>query len=161
MFISPTLGSVTPTVLVDQIADFLEQKSETPYRLIIGSDSHLHLQRSRKQLKLVTAVIIHRVGSGARYFWQSQLLPESKSLRDKIYAETMASLTFAGDFLPKLNKRLNGRKNYQLEIHIDVGRAGETREMIREVVGIVAGNGYTAITKPDAYGASKVADKHT
>ena len=73
----------------------------------------------------------------------------------------MESLNIAQDFLPKLNKRLNGHGHYQLEIHIDVGRAGETREMIKEVVGIVTGNGFTAITKPDSYGASKVADKHT
>jgi len=33
--------------------------------------------------------------------------------------------------------------------------------MIKEVVGMVTGNGFTAKTKPDSYGASKVADKHT
>ena len=73
----------------------------------------------------------------------------------------MESLAIAQDFLPKINQRLNGHGHYQLEIHIDVGRVGETREMIKEVVGIVTGNGYMAVTKPDSYGASKVADKHT
>jgi hypothetical protein len=82
-------------------------------------------------------------------------------LRDKIYAETLLSLKIAQDFLPSLNKKLNGHNNYELEIHIDVGRSGETREMIKEVVGMVTGNGFTAKTKPDSYGASKVADKHT
>jgi len=33
--------------------------------------------------------------------------------------------------------------------------------MIREVVGMVNGNGFYARTKPDAYGATSVADKHT
>jgi hypothetical protein len=161
MFLSPSLGKVAPEKLIDQIALFLEQKSEHPYRLIIGSDSHMRGTNGHTQLRLVTAIIIHRVGCGGRYFWQTKHLPETKTLRDKIYAETMESLTIAQEFLPKLNKRLNGHNNYQLEIHIDVGRAGETREMIKEVVGIVTGNGYTAITKPDSYGASKVADKHT
>ena len=63
--------------------------------------------------------------------------------------------------MPKINTRLNGNGSYELEIHIDVGRSGETRDMIKEVVGMVTGNGYTAKTKPDSYGASKVADKHT
>lgn len=36
-----------------------------------------------------------------------------------------------------------------------------TREMIREVVGMVSGNGFTAKTKPESYGAFVVADKHT
>jgi uncharacterized protein len=50
---------------------------------------------------------------------------------------------------------------YDLEIHIDVGPLGPTRDMIREVVGMVNGNGYVAKTKPDSWGASSVADKHT
>lgn len=161
MFISPTQGKVLQDKMIDNIARFMEQKSEFPYRLIIGSDSHLRGSNGLAKLRLVTAIIIHRVGAGGRYFWQTKLLPETKTLRDKIYAETMESLTIAQDFLPKLNKRLNGHNHYQLEIHIDVGRVGETREMIKEVVGIVTGNGYKAITKPDSYGASKVADKHT
>jgi len=31
---------------------------------------------------------------------------------------------------------------------------------IKEVVGMVTGNGFVAKTKPDAWGASTVADKH-
>ena len=41
------------------------------------------------------------------------------------------------------------------------GEYGDTRDMIKEVVGMVTGNGYVAKTKPEAYGASYVADKHT
>ncbi|MGD0523344.1 MAG: ribonuclease H-like YkuK family protein, partial [Candidatus Microgenomates bacterium] len=43
----------------------------------------------------------------------------------------------------------------------DVGPLGPTREMIREVVGMVNGNGFVAKTEPDSWGASKVADKYT
>lgn len=161
MFISPTKGKLAQPQLIDSVADFIEEKPDLSYRLIIGSDSHLRGKNGQTLLKLVTAIIIHRVGLGGRYFWQAQHLEETKTLRDKIYAETMESLNVAQDFLPKLNKRLNGHGHYQLEIHIDVGRAGETREMIKEVAGIVTGNGFTAITKPDSYGASKVADKYT
>lgn len=161
MFVSPTKGKLNQPELIENVADFIEDNPDLAYRLIIGSDSHLRGKNGQSQLKLVTAIIVHRVGLGGRYFWQARHLPETRSLRDKIYAETMESLTVAQDFLPKLNKRLNGHGHYQLEIHIDVGRAGETREMIKEVVGIVTGNGFTAITKPDSYGASKVADKHT
>ncbi|MCG2691292.1 ribonuclease H-like YkuK family protein, partial [Microgenomates group bacterium] len=113
------------------------------------------------RLKLVTAIVIHKLGHGGKYFWQGKIVPTTHTLRDKIYAETIQSIELAGRFLPKLNQRLNGNAGYELEIHIDVGRVGETRDMIKEVVGMVTGNGYTAITKPDSYGASKVADKHT
>lgn len=161
MFVSPTKGKMGQPELVSSVAGFIEEKPDWSYRLIIGSDSHLRGKNGGTHLKLVTAIIVHRVGLGGRYFWQTKQIKETKSLRDKIYAETMESLIIAGNFLPQLNKRLNGHGQYQLEIHIDVGRAGDTREMIKEVVGIVTGNGYTAVTKPDSYGASKVADKHT
>ena len=70
------------------MADFIEEKPDLPYRLIIGSDSHLRGKNGESHLKLVTAIIVHRVGLGGRYFWQAQHLQETKTLRDKIYAET-------------------------------------------------------------------------
>ena len=71
-------------------------------------------------------------------------------------------LAFASIFVPLFKKHLNGAApNYNLEIHVDVGEHGDTRNMIKEVVGMVTGNGFVAKTKPDAYAASYVADKHT
>jgi len=82
------------------------------------------------------------------------------SLRDKIYTETTLSLKLAEKLVPEFTKKLNGQR-YRLEIHIDVGDVGPTREMIKEVVGMVNGNGFTAKTKPESYGAFVIADKHT
>lgn len=74
----------------------------------------------------------------------------------------MVSLNFASIFVPLFKKSLNGHSpNYNLEIHVDVGEHGDTRTMIKEVVGMVTGNGFVAKTKPHAYAASYVADKHT
>ena len=81
-------------------------------------------------------------------------------LRDRIYKETSISLDFAQVVVPEIRKRISPSK-YDLEIHIDVGPVGPTREIIREVVGMVSGSGYVAKTKPDSWGASSVADKHT
>lgn len=50
---------------------------------------------------------------------------------------------------------------YNIEIHVDIGQSGETRSMITEIVGMIQGNGYEVKTKPDSYGASKVADRYT
>ena len=55
----------------------------------------------------------------------------------------------------------NGYKNLPVEIHLDVGTNGDTRDIIKEVVGMVTGSGYAAVTKPDSYGATKVADRHS
>jgi hypothetical protein len=70
------------------------------------------------------------------------------------------SLETAREMVPLLRKHISASK-YDFEIHIDVGPLGPTREMIKEVVGMVQGSGYTAKTKPDSWGASSVADKHT
>ena len=55
----------------------------------------------------------------------------------------------------------NGISNYALEIHVDIGRVGETREMLNEVVGMVRGQGFEVKIKPEAYGAACVADRYT
>ena len=81
-------------------------------------------------------------------------------LRDKIYTEALLSIKMAEKVVPEFNRKLNGQ-NCQVEIHIDVGTVGETRDMIKEVVGMVNGNGYTAKTKPLSFGATNVADRHT
>ncbi|MCX6816785.1 MAG: ribonuclease H-like YkuK family protein [Candidatus Beckwithbacteria bacterium] len=161
MFTSPTYGKRTSPELIEDIARFVEADPQANYHLIIGSDSHVHGSNGQSSLKLVTAIVVHRVGWGGKYFWQSQRLNSPHSIRDKIYSETLASLEIAKSYLPKINRRLNGNSHYSLEIHIDVGQIGDTRDMIKEVVGMVTGNGYTAVTKPDSYGASKIADKHT
>lgn len=161
MFISPTLGKRKIQELIEDIAKFIESDPKASYRLIIGSDSHARMQNCQSKLKLVSAIVIHKLGHGGKYFWQGKIIPITHTLRDKIYLETIQSIKLAEEFLPQLNQRLNGNGSYELEIHIDVGRVGETRDMIKEVVGMVIGNGFTAKIKPESFGASKIADKHT
>ncbi len=160
LFYNPTSGKLTLDKTVEEVTSFVNDKPEFFYRLIIGSDSHEREGKKGKYLSLVTAIVIHRAGKGGRYFWQRKRVGRVYDLRSKIYAETLASLQTAQELLPKVNKVLNGKREYELEIHIDVGRSGETRSMIKEVVGMVTGNGFTAKTKPESYGASKVADRH-
>lgn len=163
-FESLTHGQLTHDEVLQMIKNFLEENPKSEYSLVIGTDSH-EINGSNlknREINLVTAVLIHRRGFGGKYFWNKKSVGNIHSLREKIYAETMTSLSFASTFVPQLKKKLNGRSpNYNLEIHIDVGEHGDTREMIKEVVGMVTGSGYVAKTKPYAYGASYVADKHT
>ena len=128
----------------------------------MGIDYKEKLVESKKAVDFVTAIVIHRRGHGGRYFWKRtrNFNKKIRVLRNKIYEETWLSLQLAEELVPQLKSKLNGEK-YSLEIHIDVGNKGPTREMIKEVVGMVTGNGYTAKTKPESFGASVVADKHT
>lgn len=163
-FQSITHGKVEIGEVISLIKAFLEENPDAEYSLVIGTDSQEKntFVSVNKQITIVTAILVHRKGFGGKYFWKRKNLNNIHTLRDKIYAETIESLNFATDFVPLLKKSLNGSSpRYNLEIHIDVGEHGDTRDMIKEVVGMVTGNGYVAKTKPYAYGASYVADKHT
>lgn len=150
--------------VIEQIKQYLEDNPKAHYSLVIGTDSHEKTddQNGKRHINLVTAIVVRRIGFGGRYFWKRKQEFDIHTLRDKIYAETLVSLDFARNFVPLLKKSLNGDvPPYDLEIHVDVGEHGETRDMIREVVGMVTGNGFVAKTKPDSYAASYVADRHT
>ncbi len=163
LYQSITHGQLKTEDVIKYIKSFLEEEPDAVYSLVIGTDSHEKSGKSEnKDISLVTAVLVHRKGFGGKYFWKRITESNIHSLREKIYAETMTSINFASTFVPLLKKTLNGKMpDYNLEIHIDVGEHGDTRDMIKEVVGMVTGNGYVAKTKPEAYGASYVADKHT
>ncbi len=165
IFQSFTHGNLNIKEIIETIKSFLEEDANAEYSLVIGTDSHEKNVSQRQKgstINLVTAILIHRKGFGGKYFWRRQEQKNIHSLREKIYAETMVSLSFAAIFVPLFKTTLNGKApNYNLEIHVDVGEHGETRNMIKEVVGMVTGSGYVAKTKPNAYAASYVADKHT
>ncbi|MEK7534344.1 MAG: ribonuclease H-like YkuK family protein [Patescibacteria group bacterium] len=161
---SITHGSVKIYEAIKIIKMFLDEDPSADYSLVIGTDSHEKntAKNKTKVISLVTAILVHRRGFGGKYFWKRKEVENIHTLREKIYVETMSSINFASKFVPLLKKTLNGRTpKYNLEIHIDVGEHGDTRDMIKEVVGMVTGNGYVAKTKPEAYGATYIADKHT
>ncbi len=147
--------------VIDEIQKFLDLDRESEYKLTIGTDSETkHNKENGSYLELITAIVIYRKGFGGRYFWVRRKQPNNKTLRDKIYQEVLLSLDLAHSLVPELKTRLSEyEENYDLEIHIDVGEHGKTRDMIREVVGMVTGSGFIAKTKPHSYAASNIADK--
>jgi len=159
-FISPSKGELGLSEVVAEIADFVQSDPQSFYRLVIGTDSQAKNVDGKNEIDFVTAIVIHRIGKGGRYFWRKIKEYTKMVLRDKIYKETLLSLALAQEFVPEIRKNLPPSK-YDLEIHIDVGPVGPTREMIKEVVGMVQGNGFVAKTKPESYGAFTVADRHT
>lgn len=158
-FVSPTKGVMSNSKMVKDIAEFVDEEPDSFYSLIIGTDSQTRKTNGESQIDYVTAIVIHRKGRGARYYWRKEKHDKIPVLRDKIYTETLMSLDVAQKIVPKVRKYISPAK-YDFEIHIDVGPLGPTREMIREVVGMVNGNGFVAKTKPESWGASSVADKH-
>jgi len=101
------------------------------------------------------------VGNGAIHFWKKAEPQSFKTLRDRIYQETINSITLAQEVRSRLRDCLGEEIFWNDQIHIDVGENGPTKELIDTVVGMVKGYGFEAVIKPYSFGASTVADKHT
>ena len=155
-FYSPTKGKLSFNAAFDDIMDYIESQPEESYKLIIGTDSHAFLNDN---VTFVTAIIVHRQGKGGRYYFQKHKQQYLESLRHRIYFEASLSLEVASRLAEKLSH--SGHSEMNIEIHLDIGEKGETRDIIKEIVGMVIGSGYDARIKPESYGASKVADKYT
>ncbi len=153
-FVSPTKGPMSFGSMFEDICGFMTEDPHSEYKLIVGSDS-----QARDQICFVTAVVIHRLGKGGRYFYTRDHVSKMPSLKQRIFYEAHLSLDVASRLAAEISK--NGFSDLNVEIHLDVGRNGQTRSMIRELVQEIVGSGFAAKIKPDAYGASQVADKHS
>ena len=84
---------------------------------------------------------------------------------ERILEEVFISCELALRFRERLEKRISaGTKEYNYRfcyIHADIGENGGTKDMIKEVVGLIRGNGFEPRIKPEAYVASSVADRYT
>jgi predicted RNase H-related nuclease YkuK (DUF458 family) len=154
--ISPTWGSLTLDEVAGNIQALLQEDPESKYKVVIGTDSHT----TRDTTLFVTALIIHRIGKGARFFFhKTKSKKPITNLRHRIYRETELSLEFVE--LVKKQGIVTLLVDFPLEIHIDIGQKGETKQLIQEVTGWVTSVGYVAKIKPASFGASAVADRFT
>lgn len=153
---SPTYGKVDLNRLKEIVSSFMSENKKASYEIIVGTDS----QKVKKDVyDFVSALIIHRVGFGGIYFWKRQVVERKISLKERIYQEATMSLITSENFVKFF--KTNGISKYNIQIHVDIGHNGETRELITEVVGMIRGSGYEVKIKPHSYGASKVADRYT
>jgi len=157
-FHSWSKGILSLTRVFEEITAYVHAEPQRSYEIIVGSDS-----AARSPVSLVTALTLRRVGNGAVHFWVVSDKKIFRTLRDRIYEETMQSLTLAQELRSGLRERLGEELLWdgKIQVHIDVGERGPTRDFIDSVVGMVRGFGFEAVIKPDAFGASQVADRHT
>lgn len=156
MFYSQLKGILSLDDVIAEIIGFVKKEPDRCYKIIIGSDS-----ASSSPVELVTAITVWRIGNGAVHFWKKAKPQSFSTLRDRIYQETINSITLAQEVRSCLRDRLGDEFFWNDQVHIDVGHNGPTKELIDTVVGMVRGYGFEAVIKPDSFGASVVADKHT
>lgn len=155
MFHSPSKGRMELDEVVTDILDYVSNDITRSYKLLVGSDSHPGSQGTC----FVSAIIIHREGKGARYYYSRMMEPRVRIMRQRIFYEASLSLALADQLNEALKEK--GVKDMPVEIHLDVGTHGDTRELVKEVTGMIVNSGFDARIKPDACAASKVADKYT
>ncbi len=153
---SPTYGKVDLYRLKEIVTRYMSQDKGGLYQIIVGTDS----QKIRGNgYDFITAFIVHHVGFGGIYFWRRGQVKKTISLKERIYQEAIMSLETSESFVVFFKS--NGIHRYNIQIHVDIGKDGDTRDLIQEVTGMIRGSGYEVKIKPDAFGASKVADRHT
>ena len=84
---------------------------------------------------------------------------EIRDLRTKLYTETQLSLD-ATDILIStfLDNDEELFEKIHLSIHLDIGKNGPTKDLIRELEGWVTAMGYDCEIKPESYAASSIAN---
>lgn len=152
-FISPTKGRLSFEEVFADIMAYAAESPDDSYRLIVGTDSQI-----RDGTCFVTALIVHRLGKGGRFFYTRSYEDHVRALRQRIFFEASLSLSVASRLAEKLAE--SGHE-FDMEIHLDVGSNGATKSLVKEVVCMVNGSGFLCKIKPDSYGASSVADRYT
>ena len=145
-----------------KIFEFIMSDKTNSYEITVGTDS-----QNFDRTKMVEVIAVHRKGRGGTYFYNIEFVRRITNLKQKINEETSRSLIVANDLLDCLqemfleNDMLMEDLGVSFQIHCDIGRAGKTSVLIKEIVSWVTSQGYVCLIKPDSYAASDIADKYS
>jgi predicted RNase H-related nuclease YkuK (DUF458 family) len=154
-FYNPHIGALSFDEVIETLIREMKEDQKARYAILIGTDSSV----SGDKVDLVSAIVLHKVGKGGRYFWTRRIEKRIPSLRQRIWREAWLSFELAQRVMKGLSA--DSLLQFNLEIHVDIGKNGPTKTMIDEVVGMIIGSGFAVRIKPQAYAASSVADKYT
>jgi len=161
-FYNPTCGNLSLESVISEMISYISEKPEKFYDIIVGCDSS-----SDELPHFPVAVVILRVGKGGRFFLKKIGYQNRKfyNWKSRILEEVLISCELALHLREDFEKRINeSNKNYNYQfryIHADIGENGATKDMIKEVIGLIRGNGFEPKIKPESFAASTVADRYT
>ncbi len=152
--------------VIDQIKRFIQEDPASTYRLAIGTDSQVVGQKT----VFATAVHVHRVGKGS---WgcisKSVIRRRVTNTKEKIAMEISLTLNLVLQFsdqtltdiydliLPHMEKGAD----LIFEAHLDIGKNGATRQLIKEMVSYFSGVGVSTKIKPYSYAATSYANRYS
>lgn len=161
-FYNPTRGNLTLDGVVKELFSYISQDPEKFYDIIVGCDSS-----SDEEPHFPLAIVALRKGEGGRFFLKRIKYPSNRKfynwkerILNEVYLSCQLALTLREKIAQKVQTFASKPTNYQFRyIHADVGENGQTKDMIKEVVGLIRGNGFEPKIKPESYVASVVADR--
>lgn len=143
--------------LVKNIKNFIEEDKKFNYQILIGTDSE-DLQSF--SVEFISAIVVHRIGQGGRYFWQRKIEKRKMNLKERVWQEAILSFQLAQKLLNHFQKTKFSLEEVRLEIHIDIGWNGPTKAIIQEITKFIRSQGLIVKIKPDSFAASKIADRY-
>ena len=164
-FFSPSKGELEFKEVIKEIYNYIKEQPEFFYDIVVGCDSP-----SSDKPFFPIAIVVLRTGAGGRFFLKKMRYPDSflkrfVNWKNRILQEVYLSCELALSLRETLEKEFGEATptfNYQFQyIHADVGELGKTKEMIKEVVGLIKSNGFEPKIKPQSFAASVVADRYT
>ena len=157
-FFNPTKGNVKTERVADELIRYISDRPEKFYDIIVGCDSS-----SEEEPHFPLAVVVLRVGEGGRFFLKKIAYKGRKfyNYKQRILEEVFLSCQMALYLKENFEKKMQNKNfRYQFRyIHADVGENGKTKDMIKEVTGLIKGNGFEPKIKPESFVASTVADR--
>lgn len=163
LFFNLTKGNLEIDQVVDEICTYISEKPEKFYDIVVGCDSS-----SVEEPHFPLAIVVLRVGEGGRFFLKKVIRENRKffNYKQRILEEVLLSCQLASFLKDKLDSKIADLQHQGVRcqfryIHADVGGNGATKDMIKEVIGLIKGNGFEAKIKPESFAASSVADRYS
>ena len=100
----------------------------------------------------MTVVVILTPTKGGRVAYRREVVPRITSLRERLLKEVWKSVDLGLQFSPIVKG--------DLTVHIDANPvvAHKSSQYVQELVGLVVGQGFKALIKPESWAASHAAD---
>lgn len=132
--------------VIPDIVQWVKDETKKGQLIHIGTDS---LQTGR-YTQFVTVVVILNPPKGGRVAYMREVQPRISSLRERLNKEVWKSIDLA----------MQMPESPEMTIHIDANPNEKfmSSKYLQELVGLVVGQGFKALWKPDSWAATHAAD---